>query len=154
MQIQYLGNEIVRETEYNLNRRLLGNHKKVNKRCSRKYESCVDIFPIVLESCLQQWSYLILFHIVSFLWVYYTEGNNEEGGEIYINTSSLWNHVFPSNAKGFNIFLAFLDPQKTLQPDGASELITDDGNRKRRKSDKISVGGRLKDYLLLCNPYG
>ena len=61
---------------------------------------------------------------------------------------------FPSNAKDFNSFLAFLDPQMTLQPDGASELITDDGNRNRRKPNKISVGGRLKDYFLLCNPYG
>ena len=52
MQIQDLVNEIVRETEYNLNRGLLGKNKKVNKGCSRKYESCVDISPLVSESCL------------------------------------------------------------------------------------------------------
>ena len=50
MQIQDLVNETVGEIQYNLNRRLLGNHREVNKGCYRKYESCVDISPLVSES--------------------------------------------------------------------------------------------------------
>ena len=30
----------------------------------------------------------------------------------------------------------------------------EDGSRKRRKFDEISVGGRFSDYLLPFNPYG
>ena len=52
------------------------------------------------------------------------------------------------------ISTALLELQKTSQPDDASDLSTDDGNRNRRKTDKISVCGILKYYLLLCNPYG
>ena len=114
MQIQYLVNETDGETEYNLNRKLISNHKKVNKGCSRKYESFVDIFSPVLESCLQQWIYLLLFHIVSFCQVERTEGNNERGSEINKNTSSLQNHIPPINAKYFNSFLAFLELQRGL----------------------------------------
>ena len=36
MEIDDLQNECVRETEDNLNRRLILNHKEVNKECSRK----------------------------------------------------------------------------------------------------------------------
>ena len=36
MQIQYLGNDSVWETEEHLSRRLLGNHKEVNTGCYRK----------------------------------------------------------------------------------------------------------------------
>ena len=30
----------------------------------------------------------------------------------------------------------------------------DDGSRKRRKADEVSIGGRFSDYLLPCHPYG
>ena len=43
--------------------------------------------------------------------------------------------------------------QKNSHPDDASEL-SDDGSRKRRKADKVSVGVRLSDYLVPCHPYG
>ena len=91
---------------------------------------------------------------MSFFQVERKEGNNEGGDEIFKNTSSLRNHVLPKNAKLFNIFLAFLELQNTSQPDDTSELSTDDGNINQIKSDKISVGGRFKYYLLPCNPYG
>ena len=35
MEIDYFGNECVRETEEELNKRLLQNHKEVNKGCSK-----------------------------------------------------------------------------------------------------------------------
>ena len=70
------------------------------------------------------------------------------------NTSSLWNHVLPGHAKGFNIFLVFLELWKTSQNDDTSELITDDEIRKRRNSDKISVGNIFSYYLLPYHPYG
>ena len=44
--------------------------------------------------------------------------------------------------------------RKTSHPDDASELSTDDGSRKRRNANKVSVWGRLLDYLLPCHPYG
>ena len=44
--------------------------------------------------------------------------------------------------------------RKTSQPDDASEISMDDGSRKRRKADEVSIGGRFSDYLLPCHPYG
>ena len=41
-----------------------------------------------------------------------------------------------------------------MQPDDAYEISTDDGSRKRRKANEVSVGGRLSDYLFPCHPYG
>ena len=38
--------------------------------------------------------------------------------------------------------------------ENASELSTDDGSRKCRKSDEVSVGGRFSDYLVPCHNYG
>ena len=78
-----------------------------------------------------------------------------KGGVKYTKTHPNYRTMFSSsNDKGFNSVLALLELQNTLQPIGTSEIITDDGNIKWRKSDKIIVGGRLKDYLLPCNPYG
>ena len=78
-----------------------------------------------------------------------------KGGVKYTKTHPHYRTMFSSsNDKGFNSVLALLELQNTLQPIGTSEIITDDGNIKWRKSDKIIVGGRLKDYLLPCNPYG
>ena len=37
----------------------------------------------------------------------------------------------------------FLHLQNTLQPDDIPELSIDDDNRKPRKSDKLTVGGRF-----------
>ena len=45
MQIQDLVNECVRETDDNLNVRLLVNHGEVNKGCSRKILVPCDPFP-------------------------------------------------------------------------------------------------------------
>ena len=53
MQIQDLVNESVGETEDNLNRRLLGNHKEVNKEFYRKKDSLVGLFPPILEFVFQ-----------------------------------------------------------------------------------------------------
>ena len=44
--------------------------------------------------------------------------------------------------------------QRTSQPDNASEISTDDGSRKRRNSDEVSIGGRFSYYLLPCHTYG
>ena len=51
-------------------------------------------------------------------------------------------------------FLSFLELQKNSHLDDASELSIYGGSRKRRKADKVSVGGRLSDYLVTCHPYG
>ena len=44
--------------------------------------------------------------------------------------------------------------QKNSHLDHVSELSTDDGSRKHRKANKVSVGVRLSDYLFPCHPYG
>ena len=44
--------------------------------------------------------------------------------------------------------------QKNSHLNGASDLRTDDGSRKRRKADEVSVGGRFSDYPVPCHPYG
>ena len=67
--------------------------------------------------------------------------------------SSLQKHVLHGNSKDFTSFLLFLELQKSLQPDNASEISTEYGSRKRRKADKLSVGGRLSDHLLPCHSY-
>ena len=88
-------------------------------------------------------------------WYENTAGNNEGGGEIYRkNTSSLHNHVLHWHAKELGNFLALLELWKTSQPEDASEIITDKISIKHRNSDKLSIGGRLSDYLLLCHLYG
>ena len=50
--------------------------------------------------------------------------------------------------------MAFLELWNTSHPDSAYELNTDDGSRNQKKSDEVSVGGRLSDYLLPYHPYG
>ena len=50
-------------------------------------------------------------------------------------------------------FLSFLEFQKNSQPDDAYE-IRNDGSRKQRKVDEVSVGERLSDYLVTCHTYG
>ena len=69
-------------------------------------------------------------------------------------TSSIRNHVLHRHANKFTSLLVFFDLRKTSNPDDASDLSTDDGSRKRRKSDEVSVGDRLSDCLLPCHPYG
>ena len=54
----------------------------------------------------------------------------------------------------FTSLLSLLEFQKNSHSDDTSELSMDDGSIKRRKSDELSVGSRLSDYLLLCHPYG
>ena len=70
------------------------------------------------------------------------------------NTSRLQNHILHVHANKFSSFLTLPELRKTLQPDDASQISTDDGRKKRRKSDEVSVGGRLSDYLLPCHFYG
>ena len=70
------------------------------------------------------------------------------------NTSSIRNHVLHGHGNKFTIFLSFLELQKNSHLDDTSEISTDDGSRKRRKDNEVSVGGRLSDYLVLCHPYG
>ena len=121
----------------------------------------------VLENMSPVWIFFLPFRNLACsngaTWYYFTLCHSFElsahretmkGVVKYTKTHPAYGYVLPSNAKDFNRFLAFLELHKTLQPDGASEIITDDGNIKWRKSDKIIVGGRLKDYLLPCNPYG
>ena len=69
-------------------------------------------------------------------------------------TSSIRNYVLRGHANKFTSFLAFLEFRKTSHPDGASEISTDYGSRKRIKSNKVSVVGRLSYYLLPCHTYG
>ena len=70
------------------------------------------------------------------------------------NTSGIWNHVLHGHGKKFTRFLSFLELQNNSQLDDASELSTDDGSRKRRKANEVSVGGRFSDDLVPCHPYG
>ena len=70
------------------------------------------------------------------------------------NTSSIRNHVLHGHTNEFNSFLTFIELRKTSQPYNAYDLSRDDGSRKRRKADKVNVGGRFSDYLLPCHPYG
>ena len=70
------------------------------------------------------------------------------------NTSSIRNHVLHGNGKKIIRFVSFLELQKNSRTDDTSELSTDDGSRKRRKANEVSVGGRLSDYLVPCHPYG
>ena len=66
MEIDYLRNECVKETEDNLNRRLIRNHKEVNKGCSRKNRSPMWAFflPFRKVPCDDGaiWYYFTLFH--------------------------------------------------------------------------------------------
>ena len=49
--------------------------------------------------------------------------------------------------------MSFLELLNNSQPDDAYEL-SDDGIRKRRKAEEVSVGGRFSDNLVPCHPYG
>ena len=44
--------------------------------------------------------------------------------------------------------------ESTTQPDKTYELRTDDGSRKQRKADEVSVGDILLDYPLPYHNYG
>ena len=148
-------NECVRETEDDLNRRLLRNHKDFNKRCSKKWRfRCGTLYchlGKLICNDVSIWYYFTLCHCVNPS----TLQKNEGGGEIYEkNTSSLRNHILHGYTKEFTSFLSFLELRNISQPDNASELRTEDGSRKRRKAEKISVGGKWSDYLLPCHPYG
>ena len=70
MEIDNFRNECMRETEDYMNRRLIKNHEE---------ESCVGLFPPILESYSWWWIYLVLLHIVLFCWANHTVGNNEGG---------------------------------------------------------------------------
>ena len=50
MEIEDLRNECVRETADHLNRRILGNHKEVNKGCYRKNKSSVWAFFLLFRN--------------------------------------------------------------------------------------------------------
>ena len=50
--------------------------------------------------------------------------------------------------------MALFELRKTSQPDEAYELSTDDGSKKQRKADEVSVGDILLDYPLLYHNYG
>ena len=68
MQIQYLRNESVGDMEENLNRRLLGNHKEVNKVCCRKNKSSIWKFSLPFLNVdfrdRATWYYFTLCHSV------------------------------------------------------------------------------------------
>ena len=70
------------------------------------------------------------------------------------NTSILRNHILHGNSKEFTSFLALMELRKTSQTDDAFEISTEDGIRKRRQFDGLSVGGRLSYYFLLCHIFG
>ena len=142
MEIEYLRNECVRETEKHLNRILLDNHKEVTKVYSRKNKTPVWAFFLPFRnldcSDVSIWYYFTLCHCVNPS----TLQKNEGGGEIYEkNTSSLRNHILHGYTKEFTSFLSFLELRNISQPDNASELRTEDGSRKRRKADELSIGG-------------
>ena len=50
--------------------------------------------------------------------------------------------------------MVLLELQKTSHSDDAYELRTDGGIKNCREYDKVSVGGRLSDYILTYHPYG
>ena len=138
-----------------LNRRLLQNYKEFKKGYSRKKKiPDWDFFLPFWKVALWWWSYLLLLHIVSLCWAKHTTGNDE--GDDKINEKKhIWytNHVLHGHAKKFTSFLAFLERRKTSQPEDESELIIDDGIRKWRKDNKVSVGVTFSDYLPPCHPY-
>ena len=70
------------------------------------------------------------------------------------NISRLHNHVLTGHSKDFNSLLVILYLRNIYQPENTSELSTDDGSIKRRKTNEINFGGRFPYYLLLCHPYG
>ena len=155
MGIDDLRNESVREMEDNLNRRLLQNHQEFNKGCYQKKKSPAWAFflPFRKVACNDGAIeyYCTLCHCVEPI----TQQETMKGVVKYMkNISSLRNHVLHGHANGFASFLKFLEFHKTSQPDDTYELSTDDGSRKQRKDDEVSVGGRLSDYILPCHPYG
>ena len=61
------------------------------------------------------------------------------------NTCSIHNHVLYGHANKFTSFLVFLELRNTSQPDDVYKLSMDDGSRKHKNADEVSVGGRLSD---------
>ena len=100
MEIDNLRNEYVRETEDNLNRRLLQNHKEVNKGCSQKKSSPVWAFSLPFRKVAcddgASWYYCTLCHCVNLI----TQQETMKGVVKYTekNTSSLWNYVLYGHA--------------------------------------------------------
>ena len=154
MEIDDLQNECVRETEDDLNRRFLRNHKEVNKGCYLKKKSPVWAFYLPFRKFAFDdgaiWYYCTLCHCVETS----TQQVTMKGVLKYTKkNSSLRNRVLHGNANKFTSFLSLLELRKTSQPDNASELITYDGSIKRIKDNEVSVGGRLSYYLLPFHPY-
>ena len=150
-EIEDFQNECARETEYHLKRRLIDNHKEVNKVCSRKKNHLWAFFLLFRNLACNGgaiWYYCTLCHFIEpiTLWettkgvVKYTKKN-----------SSLRNHVLHRHPNEFNRSLEFLELRKTSQPDDSYELSTDDGSRNQRKANKVSVGGIFLYYLLPCH---
>ena len=141
--------------EYDLNRILLQTHKEVNKECYWKNKSRVWAFFSHFGKLLamMELSGIIAHRVIVLSWAHSRKWwrgwlNTRK------NTYSSQNHVLHGHANKFTSFLSFLELRKTSQIYDRSELSTDDGSRKRRKSDKVSVGGGFLDYLLPCHPYG
>ena len=154
-EIDDLRNECIRETQDDLNRILLQNHKEVNKVCSRKKKSPVWDFSLQFWKVAWNdgaiWYYCTLCHFVEPI----TLQETIKGVIKYTekNTCSIRNHVLHGHGKKFTRFFSFLQLQKNSQPYDASELIDDDSIN-QRKANEVSVGGRLSDYLVPCHPYG
>ena len=70
------------------------------------------------------------------------------------NVSIIQDHFLCVHANKFTSFLEFLELRNTSQPNDVYELSMDDSSRKHKNADKVSVGGRLLDYLLPYHPYG
>ena len=113
----------MRETEEDINRRLLQNHEVVNKGFYGKNKSPVwDFFiPFRKVSCndISIWYYCTLCHFVEPITL-------QETMKGVINTrkktSSIRNHVLHGHGNKFTSFLSLLELQKKSQPDDASEL--------------------------------
>ena len=141
--------------EDNLNRRLLGNHKDFNKGCSRKIRVPCGNFPSHFRVLL---AVMDLPGIISHCVILPRrshKGKLRRGWwNMSKNISRLHNHVLTGHSKDFNSLLVILYLRNIYQPENTSELSTDDGSIKRRKTNEINFGGRFPYYLLLCHPYG
>ena len=110
--------------------------------------SCFVIFLAVMDlSCVIPHCVIVLIQA--------HRGKERRGGKVYKKITPVsQNHVLHGHTKELNIYLEFQELRKTLHPDDASDISTDDGIRKRRKSNKFSVGGRFSYHLLTCHTYG
>ena len=110
MEIDDLRNECMKETEEDINRRLLRKHEAVNKGCSRKKKSPVWAFSLLFRKIARNdgaiWYYCTLCHSVEPI----TLQETIKGVIKYTkkNTSSIWKHVLHGHGKKFTHFLSFL----------------------------------------------